>query len=127
MTDYNSIMEELLKPTAQEEPEPDEDETSIYTSTDDGYYHRDDEEEFEYAQEYNEWSEDMYAMDDDYISRVRQAITNLEEALDRMDTSDHRYWPDDIDTMEELIRDIEDNTDTLCCKAEDYRSDPREW
>ena len=138
MADMDKIMDELLKTTAEEDELSNED-ADIYngSSHDDisgydfGNSDEDEEEEYEdeweYQTEYDEWENEMEPVRDDAISHLRSVRDWIDEILDTIDNSDHRYCDDDRENIEELIDDIYSKADDLYSQVDDYRSDPRDW
>lgn len=138
MADMTKIMDELLSNTFEEE-EPEQD-VDIYSGRqydndtnalgapepdEDDYDER--EEEWEYQEEYDEWENDMDSVDNDYIRKVDDAYEWLYEVKQFIDDSDHRYWPEALSRIEDLIDQIHDKVDSLYRETEDYRSNPEDW
>jgi hypothetical protein len=134
-------MDELLK--AAPEEEEDKEDTDIYYGTDrdnlsgydfgeSGERERDEddyeEDEWEYQTEYDEWENEMDYVNSSRCSDVQEMIDTLTEVHDDfINDSDHRYWPDDRERIENIITEMKELCDRLYSRAEDYRSNPEDW
>ena len=142
MADINKIMDELLQTTAEDEVEEDVDIYSGRDSNDndsnalgDNYdrgrdewdEYEEDEDQWEYQQEYDEWENEMESIDSDYIRRLDNLISTLEDIKDMINDDDHRSWSDERSRIEGMISDLDSDVDSLYSRAEDYRSNPEDW
>lgn len=139
MADMDKIMDELLKAAPEEEEETEKEDTDIYygTNTDNlsgydfGERERDEddyeEDEWEYQTEYDEWENEMESVGESYCSDMRDMYDTLDEINDFINDSDHRYWPEDRERIENIITEMRELCDRLYSRAEDYRSDPSDW
>ena len=146
MADMNKIMDELLA-SAPEEDESEQD-TDIYYGPQhdndsqalgenrDGerdWWDEDEDEEdenedqWEFQQEYDEWSDEMEYIEPEYVDKVRTAQSNLEEIISFIDDEWHRYWPDEAQRIIDMIDEIHEISNRLYSRTEDYRSNPEEW
>lgn len=136
MADIDRIMDELLASAPEEEQEQD---TDIYygpqhdndsqalgeRERDEDDYDEDDT--WEYQEEYDEWENEMDSIGNSYCDRARDAYESLDEIISFIDNSEHRYWPEEQNRIEDLIDRLNSLVSDLYRETEDYRSNPEDW
>lgn len=116
-TDFNSIMEELLTPTAEDEIiDTSEETTDIVNSVPEPY----DDEERDYDENYEEEEPDTY----DFYEE-RGTIDQMRDDLGRVWTwfDEERYEDSEYDRVREALEDCIEAVHSLYNAAEDYYSD----